>query len=156
MYEAITGVVVAVHPDSLVIGFGENKESVVGFSYRVYVSKQALNAQIDEKVSFLLFHQKGEYADKFYGFNTMAEKQLFIDLISCTKVGPSAAHSIMNLACVADIKQAIRMGQVEYLQRARGVDGSAKHIILKLAKRYANEHFEKAQLNLERLENNHE
>ncbi len=140
MYEALSGYVVGRNGDSVDIAPGPRADAKPGLVYEVIVISPCGRFEIDEFVTLLLYHQKGEYADNLYGFQSREERLFFYDLISCDKVGPRAAINVMALGTVENIKQAIRLENVDFLQRARGVSKSANNIILKLGRKYGEAH----------------
>lgn len=143
MYEALSGYVISRGEEAILIGPGTRETNAVGFIYRILVPTAA-DFKVDEFVTIAIHHQKTEFTDVFYGFKSHADRLFFRELLKADKVGPHAAMAVMRLGPIEDIKQAIRLGRPEFLQRAAGVNKAAENIILKLQPRYLAE-YEKAK-----------
>ena len=78
--------------------------------------------------------QQGPSKYDLYGFETQVERNFFRALLrNCDKVGPSAAMKCMNVAPPEQLLQAIRMGNVKYLERGLG-EKTAQNVILGMGK----------------------
>ncbi len=74
-----------------------------------------------------------EDAHTLYGFATERERNLFVQLISVTGVGPTSALLLLSAMSVEEIRAAIIGEQAHVLQRAKGIGPKAsKQIILDL------------------------
>ncbi len=81
-----------------------------------------------------------EDAHTLYGFATQAERNLFVQLISVTGVGPTSALLLLSAMTVDEIRSAIISEQAHVLQRAKGIGPKAsKQIILDLKNKLAKE-----------------
>lgn len=81
-----------------------------------------------------------EDAHTLYGFSTQTERNLFVQLISVTGVGPTSALLLMSSMSVDEIRSAIIGEQAHVLQRAKGIGPKAsKQIILDLKDKLAKE-----------------
>ena len=78
--------------------------------------------------------QQGPSKHDLYGFETEEERRLFRALMqNCDRVGPSTAMKVMNVAPPEQLLQAIRLGNVKYLERGVG-EKTAPQIILAMGK----------------------
>ena len=81
-----------------------------------------------------------EDAHTLYGFATQTERNLFVQLISVTGVGPTSALLLLSAMSVDEIRSAIIAEQAHVLQRAKGIGPKAsKQIILDLKDKLARE-----------------
>lgn len=81
-----------------------------------------------------------EDAHTLYGFATQMERNLFVQLISVTGVGPTSALLLLSAMSVDEIRSAVIAEQAHVLQRAKGIGPKAsKQIILDLKDKLARE-----------------
>jgi len=141
MYDGFVGYVVSRQSDSIVVGVATSQPEgkFQGFLHKIYVARPS-QFEPGKEVTISTYLQKTEYKDALYGFESAGQQELFLDLIQCDAIGPRAAINICALGSVDNIKQAIRMGNDDFLQGARGVSKGAKNIILKLARKYSEQH----------------
>ncbi|MFH1880605.1 MAG: Holliday junction branch migration protein RuvA [Bacillota bacterium] len=70
---------------------------------------------------------------ELYGFLTREERDLFLNLISVSSVGPKSALSILGSLPIGDLRLAIMTGDVGMLSRAQGIGKkTAQRISLEL------------------------
>ena len=70
---------------------------------------------------------------ELYGFLTSEERELFLDLISVSGVGPKSALGVLGSMPLQDLRLAILTGDVSMLSRAQGVGKkTAQRISLEL------------------------
>lgn len=105
-----------------------------GIGYEVKISLNTFEALKDLEQGKLLTHlQIKDDAHTLYGFVDMAEKKLFLDLISISGVGPSTGMVILSSMAPQDIKKAIIHEEVATMQRIKGIGAkTAQRIILEL------------------------
>jgi Holliday junction resolvasome RuvABC DNA-binding subunit len=65
------------------------------FSFRVPLRDLVLEVVQDTKVWYCHTHQRPEY-DEYFAFSSIADRDLFIDLIKIDKMGPSTALALFN------------------------------------------------------------
>ncbi|MCS7036632.1 MAG: Holliday junction branch migration protein RuvA [Saprospiraceae bacterium] len=114
---------------------------VGGIGFRVHIPLSTYTALQgrDEAVVYTHFHVT-EDAHTLYGFATEAERNLFVQLISVTGVGPTSALLLLSAMSVDEIRAAIIGEQAHVLQRAKGIGPKAsKQIILDLKDRLTKE-----------------
>lgn len=107
---------------------------VGGVGYEVKISLHTYS-NIKELESCLLFthlHVK-EDAHTLYGFFDKEEKQIFLQLISISGVGPNTAMMINSSLAVNELINAIANEQVDVIRRVKGIGNkTALRIILEL------------------------
>lgn len=113
--------------------------SGVGYHVNIPLSTfSALQGQ-DRATVYTHFHVT-EDAQTLYGFATQTERNLFVQLISVTGVGPTSALLLLSAMTVDEIRSAIIGEQAHVLQRAKGIGPKAsKQIILDLKDKLARE-----------------
>jgi Holliday junction DNA helicase RuvA len=112
--------------------------------YEVFCSSRSIKRFIDviqknERPAchvFVYEHVTEKNPTKLYGFWDEDERELFTDLLTADGVGPKGALSVCSLDEPANVRQAIRLQNPDYLRRAHGVgQKAADNIVLKLAGR---------------------
>ncbi len=79
-----------------------------------------------------------EDAQLLYGFSTPDEKQLFLQLISVSGVGPNTAIMILSSLSAEELEDAILKGNVGQIQSVKGIGGkTAQRLILELRDKIA-------------------
>lgn len=86
-----------------------------------------------ENITILTYLHIKDDAHTLYGFSTESEKQMFLNLISISGVGPSTGLMIQSSLSAAEIQQAILTEDVKTIQSVKGIGGkTAQRIILEL------------------------
>ncbi len=108
--------------------------NVSGVGYRVFCAKSVLNKfKNGEKTKLFIYLCARENILDLYGFLSFGDLEFFETLISVSGIGPKAALSIMSLAPVKILKQAIASGQKSLLTKVSGIgQRTAERIILEL------------------------
>jgi|ETNmetMinimDraft_11_1059920.scaffolds.fasta_scaffold56779_1 Holliday junction DNA helicase RuvA len=108
-----------------------------GIGYKVYVPHDIITEALPEKDISLWTHLVvREHEMELYGFREKKELDFFELLIGISGIGPKSALSILNLADVSKLKQAILSGDASYLTKVSGIGKkSAAKIILELKDR---------------------
>lgn len=107
---------------------------VHGVGYHLMIPLSTYTALLgqDKALVYTHFHVR-EDAQTLFGFATQAERNLFVQLIGVSGVGPSTAQLILSAMTVDEIRSAIIGEQAHVLQRAKGIGPkAAKQIILDL------------------------
>jgi len=107
---------------------------VSGVGYKVFCLIAVLDeAMIGAEIKLFTHLHVREDALELYGFLDSQELDFFEKLISISGIGPKAALSILSLAPVNKIKEAIITDREEFLTRISGIGTKmAKKIILEL------------------------
>ncbi|MEZ4942186.1 MAG: Holliday junction branch migration protein RuvA [Saprospiraceae bacterium] len=114
---------------------------VNGVGYHLNIPLSTFTALEGQERSTLYTHfHVTEDAHTLYGFATQTERNLFVQLISVTGVGPTSALLLLSAMSVDEIRSAIIGEQAHVLQRAKGIGPKAsKQIILDLKNKLAKE-----------------
>ncbi len=112
-----------------------------GVGYQINIPISTYTQLGDQDLCQLFTYlQVREDAHVLFGFVTMLEKKVFLDLISISGVGPSTALAALSSMSSAEIKQAIAAEDLKKVQLIKGVGGkTAQRIILELKDKYQKE-----------------
>ena len=107
---------------------------VHGVGYEVQISLNTYSKIQDKKEGTVFTHlQIKEDAHTLYGFSEIAEKELFIQLISVNGVGASTARIMLSSMQPAELRSAIASGNTGALEKIKGIGRkSAERIVLEL------------------------
>ena len=127
MYEDITGRLTFISPSYVVLDVnGIGYQIAIGNPYR-YSSK------MEQSVTIYVQQIIREDAHLLYGFETLAEKELFLRLLSVSGIGPKSGLAIMANEDHQGLIQAIEAGDVTYLTKFPGVGKkTAQQMVLDL------------------------
>ena len=105
-----------------------------GVGYQIFVGENFLaDLKIGQEKSIFTHHRVREEASDLYGFNTLAELDLFELLLSVSGVGPKSALAVLSLATSDDIKEAIIRGDASLLTKVSGIGKkTAERLVLEL------------------------
>jgi holliday junction DNA helicase RuvA len=126
----ITGPLSELHPTHLIIEAGG-----VGYEVRISLGTydELKNLPSGSPVRLLTHQQIKEDAHTLFGFQSAAEKSLFLNLISVTGVGAATALAVLSTMSVAEAQQAIVKEDAGALQRVKGLGAKgAQRIVLEL------------------------
>ncbi|MDT2828334.1 Holliday junction branch migration protein RuvA [Enterococcus viikkiensis] len=127
MYEYITGRLTFISPSYVVLDVnGIGYQIALGNPYR-YSSK------MEQSITIYVQQIIREDAHLLYGFETLAEKELFLRLLSVSGIGPKSGLAIMANEDHQGLIQAIEAGDVTYLTKFPGVGKkTAQQMVLDL------------------------
>lgn len=127
MYEFITGKLVSIESDALIV-------EAQGIGYRVLMGNPyRLSDHLGQEVKVWLYLSVSQELIRLYGFKTKAEKQLFLHLTSVKGIGPASALSILALDDHEGLVNAINAGDSQFLTKFPGVGKkTAQQIVLDL------------------------
>ena len=132
MYYYLTGTVVHVEPYLAVIDCGGVGYSCRTTSYTISALKQG------EKNTLFTHLNVREDVMELYGFATLEERNLFLQLISVSGVGPKAGLSILSASTPTNIALSIITGDEKALTCAPGIGKKiAQRVILELKDKLA-------------------
>jgi holliday junction DNA helicase RuvA len=104
----------------------------VGFHVNIPLSTYTAVQGLDKTTLYTHLSIR-EDAHTLYGFATQAERNLFVQLIGVSGVGPTTAQLLLSAMTVDEIRAAVIGEQAHVLQRAKGIGPkAAKQIILDL------------------------
>lgn len=134
MYEFFKGVLVGIESDALILAVG-------GVGYRVITANPyRFTPLMKQEITLWLYLAVAQDHLRLYGFKTKQEKQLFLDLISVSGIGPRSALSILALDDHVGLVNAINAGDVKFLTKFPGVGKkTAQQMILDLQDRLVSE-----------------
>lgn len=127
MYEYLIGTITYITPYYLVL-------EVNGIGYQIALGNPYRYSSKLNKEEKIYVHQVvREDAHALFGFGSLAEKQLFLRLISVSGIGPKSGLAIMADDDHQGLIQAIENGDVTYLVRFPGIGKkTAQQLILDL------------------------
>lgn len=107
---------------------------VQGIGYEVKISLHTYaSLQDGESCQLFTYLHIKEDAHTLFGFSELAEKKMFLDLISISGVGPGTGLMILSSLNPQEIQQAILNEEVRTIQAVKGVGAkTAQRIILEL------------------------
>ena len=108
---------------------------VNGVGYELLISNNTLVAlpNINETTKVLTYLQVKEDGVALYGFATKEEKQIFMQIITVSGVGPKMAISILSGMKISDLILAIKREDVTLLSKIKGLGRkTAERICLEL------------------------
>ena len=105
-----------------------------GVGYAVHISLNTYSAIQGKSMCKLYVHEAiREDAYVLYGFIDRRERELFLNLISVSGVGPSTARVILSSLTTADLENAIISGNLRVLKAVKGIGAkTAERIIVDL------------------------
>jgi len=114
-----------------------------GVGYEVgLVPLQYLGTEVGQEISLHTYLAIRENAQELYGFQNLAEKDLFLKFLDVSGVGPKTALHLLSLGTVNEISGAIARGDVEYLTKVSGVGRkTAERIVVELKAKMQNADF---------------
>lgn len=111
---------------------------VQGVGYQIKISLNTFAKLTEgERCKLHTFLHVKEDAHTLYGFAELAEKNVFLNLISISGVGPGTALMIVSSLTVQEFQQAIVREDVRTIQQVKGIGGkTAQRIILELKDKF--------------------
>lgn len=140
MIAFIEGNVLECEPTHLIVDVG-------GLGYQVNISLNTYSQVKDKpKVKIYTHLHVKEDSHTLYGFSTKEERQVFLQLISITGVGPSTGIMIQSSLTPQELFAAIVHENVTTIQSVKGIGGkTAQRIILELKDKMRKEGLEKGE-----------
>ena len=132
MYNFIVGKLVEKYPESIIIETGG-----IGYELRIPLSTYEKIGDESSLKLYTYLHLK-DGGQTLYGFYNKREKEVFLQLISISNVGPTAALMILSSLGVDEIIQAISTSNTKTIQSVRGIGAkTSQRIILELKDKFA-------------------
>ncbi|HOZ56165.1 MAG: Holliday junction ATP-dependent DNA helicase RuvA [Parcubacteria group bacterium ADurb.Bin316] len=102
--------------------------------YQVFVSAaRYVELDINQEAEMYVHEHIKEDAQDLYGFNSMAELEMFELLLSISGVGPKSALNTLSIASLDDLKTTIAQGDPSLLIKVSGIGRkTAERIVLEL------------------------
>ena len=132
MYYFISGRLVKKSPAFVVLEAGG-----IGYEIRITLNTFSAIKELDSCTLYTYFHVK-EDAHTLFGFQSEAEKMLFVQLLSVSGIGPSSAVLLLSSLTVPELQDAILQGNVKLIQSVKGVGTkTAQRLVLELRDKLA-------------------
>ena len=106
-----------------------------GVGYMIYTSLNSMQntGEVGKKITIYTYLHVREDVMDLFGFTTIEEKNMFMQLISVSGVGPKAALSILSVTTPAKFALAVITNDVKTITKASGVGPKmAQRVILEL------------------------
>jgi Holliday junction DNA helicase RuvA len=135
MIASVSGRVLVRRPDHVVI-------EAAGVGYRLTVSAETLKAvpARGEEATLHAHLVARDDSISLYGFATEAERDLFLELVSVSGVGPKVAIAALSGGSASELMRAIASGDAKRFQAVPGIGKrTAERIIVELRERIAGE-----------------
>lgn len=104
----------------------------VGYEVRMQVCKCA-SVQVGNEIGVHTYLAVRENAMELYGFENEVDKELFLQFLNVSGIGPKTAMHLLSLGSVDEISNAIGRGDVAYLTNVSGIGKkTAERIVVEL------------------------
>jgi Holliday junction DNA helicase RuvA len=126
----ITGTILATTPKYALV-------NVQGIGYQVHLTEEKLRTlHTGGVVSYWTYLAVRETSLDLFGFDDEEELQFFEMLLDVSGIGPRSALSIIGVASINTIRQAIAQGDTSYLTKVSGIGKrTAERIVVELRDR---------------------
>ncbi len=106
--------------------------------YRIFVCDDVLSrAEKGDAIELFLFHYLRENSAELYGFRTYEEYEFFSLLLSVSGVGPKTALSVLRIASIKEIQDALSKGDATLLKKVSGIGSkTAERIVVELKEKF--------------------
>jgi Holliday junction DNA helicase RuvA len=105
----------------------------VGYLLEIPLSTYYALPAAGERVRLHTYLHVQDDALRLFGFATLAEREMFLRLISVSRIGPKVAVGILSGIGVAELRAAVLAGDVARLSRIPGVGAkSAERLVVEL------------------------
>lgn len=111
MYEYFKGILSKITAKYIVVEVGQ-----IGYPLHV-ANPYVYSGQVNQEIQVFVHQVVREDAQLLYGFRTEGEKQLFLNLISVSGIGPVSALAIIAADDNAGLVQAIEQKNITYLTK---------------------------------------
>lgn len=126
MIASLQGKIADVRPDHVVV-------VVNGVGYKVAVPINSVAGDVGDEVYLHTLMIVREDSIALYGFNSVADREIFERLISVSSVGPKMALAILGSMTIDRLRSAVAGGQPEAFTRVPGVGKkTAEKIVFEL------------------------
>ncbi len=105
----------------------------VGYNISIPLSTYEKLPETGTQLLLHIHYLVREDAHKLYGFFTRAEREMFRQLISITKIGPKVALSVLSGITLTDLVNCINSSDSSRLEKIPGVGGkTAQRLVMEL------------------------
>src|SRR5476651_2611553 len=93
-----------------------------GVGYGLLVSFEDFGTlEVGQSAKLYVYEHIRENTHDLFGFKELQAKKLFEQLLSVNGVGPKMALSIMSIANLSHVRQAVAAGDTKFISQANGV-----------------------------------
>ncbi len=127
MIATLSGVISEKLPEGVVLDVG-------GIGYGLQVTAEDFGRlHTGEKAKLYVYEHIREQSYDLFGFVSLGNKGLFMQLLGVKNVGPKVAMAVLDIGNESTVRSAIASGEVKMLQSAKGVGKrAAEQIIVEL------------------------
>jgi len=122
MYNYIKGTVTEIKANNVTL-------EVFQIGYQLFMPNP-FRFKLGQVVCVYVYQRVTDDAITLFGFASLAEKELFLKLISVNGIGPKSACAILASGSVDEIAAAIETGNAKYLQKFPGIGPKASQQII--------------------------
>ncbi|MCC7430032.1 Holliday junction branch migration protein RuvA [bacterium] len=135
MIEYVSGTLVSKNPTSVVV-----ETNGIGYKILISVSTYQKLPHRNEKCKLLTYFHVREDQQTLFGFATEEERELFLQLLSVSGIGPKIAQGILSGASTKELKKAIIADDYNYLLAIPGIGKkTAQRIVVELKEKFSKE-----------------
>ncbi len=132
MISHLKGKLLRKNPAQIVIDVGG-----IGFSVNIPLSSYEKIGDIGEEVEILTYLHVKEDSLSLFGFSREEERELFVELLSVSGVGPKLAQNILSAMSVSEFQMAILDGDLKALGETPGVGKKmAQRLVVELKDKF--------------------
>ncbi|MDD2292957.1 MAG: Holliday junction branch migration protein RuvA [Bacteroidales bacterium] len=137
MYDYIKGQLIELNPADVTV-----ECSGIGYNILISLSTYSkLQKEKSECVKLFLYHYLREDDELFFGFFDKDERDVFIQLISVSGIGPNTARMMLSSMSADEIKVAIVSQDVNKIKGVKGIGlKTAQRVILELKDKISKDH----------------
>jgi Holliday junction DNA helicase RuvA len=127
MIALISGTVAASSGDFVIV-------ETHGVGYQLFLPKPLLASTVDgDAVRFFVYHVIREDAQTLYGFESLAQRALFEQLLAVSGIGPKVALNLLSSLSPNDLRTALASGDITRLSKVPGIGRkTAERMVLEL------------------------
>lgn len=122
MYSYIKGDITEIEPIAITI-------EAYGVGYYI-VTPKPYDFKTGETTKVFIYQHVREDANVLYGFKSLSEKQMFMQLLDVKGIGPKSALAVLASARVEEVLKAIESGDAKYLNKFPGIGPKASQQII--------------------------
>jgi len=122
MYSYLKGTITEIEPDKITL-------EVHDVGYHI-IAPNPYEFKLDTHEKIYIYQHVKEDALTLFGFSSLEEKRLFMQLLSVKGIGPKSALAVLASAKTDEIVKAIETGDSKYLNRFPGIGPKASQQII--------------------------
>ncbi len=105
-----------------------------GVGYDINVTPVVfVDLELNQNIKIPVYMAVRENSMDLFGFQSLAEKELFLKFLDVNGVGPKSALHLISLGSVEEISSAIARGDINYLTKVSGIGKkTAERIVVEL------------------------